>query len=42
VISLLFAAEMIELGTLHMVKLDPRSSILTQDAPALFKQRPSI
>src|SRR5215831_9645286 len=27
---------MIELGTLHMVKLDPRSSILTQDAPAAF------
>jgi hypothetical protein len=24
-------------GTLHTVKLDPRSSILTQDAPALFQ-----
>jgi len=22
---------------MHMVKLDPRSSILTQDAPALFQ-----
>jgi len=34
VISLLFASRICEAGVVHMVKLDPRSSILTQDAPA--------